>query len=70
MKIRIAVAIDHTGQWNAAGWGGPNSSATEDDLMGFAIDPLGDGERRYWVEADIDPPAVTTVAGTAKEQQP
>lgn len=68
-KIRIAVACDYLGNYNAAGWGGPNldspdaearwTSAAMEGLEPSGLDGL------VWVEAEIPLPAEQTVAGTA-----
>jgi len=54
-KIRIAVAIDIDGRWNSSGWGKVGETPRE-DLMSYAIEGILDGERRYWLEAEIDMP--------------
>lgn len=60
VKVRIAVAVDSDGDWNACGWSdAPDDSTT----MGIACETLGDGERRYWIEAELDAPEVATVQG-------
>lgn len=61
MKIRIAVAVDPTGTWNACGWGGPKSNATDKDKMGLAVEGVGDGERRFWIEAEVPDPGPAAV---------
>ena len=59
-KIRVAVAIDATGDWNACGWGGPASTSKDSEKMGLAVDGVDDGEARYWLEAEIDLPTDAT----------
>lgn len=69
MKVRIALAIDSTGQWNSMGYGNVNQLPVEDrELMELAVDSVSEGERRYWVEVDIDlpQPSVETVTGCAE----
>lgn len=61
VRVRIAVAVDHTGDWYAYG---ARDSA---DSMSSAIDGVLDGEARYWVEADLPIPTIPVVAGTVSE---
>ncbi len=56
MKVRIAVAIDHTGAWNACGFGGPESRMNDGEKMSLAAEPLESGEARYWVEVELQAP--------------
>lgn len=50
IKVRIAVAVDASGEWNACG----GTWAKDDKVaMDIAVDPLADGEARYWVETEI-----------------
>ena len=52
VKVRIAVAVDHTGAWNSCGW---RSAGPKDDeeLMGIALEPLETGEAQYWLTAEL-----------------
>ena len=59
-KVRVALAIDATGAWNACGWGGPESTAQDSEKMGIAVDGVKDGEARYWIEAEVDLPTDAT----------
>lgn len=69
MKVRIALAIDSTGQWNAMGYGNVNQLPVEDgELMEIAVDSVSEGERRYWVEVDIDLPKPSVESVTAKAE--
>lgn len=34
VKVRIAVAVDPSGDWNSSGWGG----SSDDDKTGLAMD--------------------------------
>jgi len=62
VKVRIACAIDHKGGWSACGYSGGD----DDTLMGSCIDTLEPGERRYWIEAEIERPdeSAETVQGS------
>lgn len=56
MKIRICVAADSIGNWNAVGWYNPGKKVTDEDKRALAIEGVGDGERVYWIEAEIPDP--------------
>lgn len=64
-KVRIAVAIDHTGAWSCSGWGGGGRDAKESDMMSFAIETLENGENQYFIEAELDVPEVKTIEPTS-----
>lgn len=63
VKVRVAVAVDPTGKWNASGWNADNGEPVE-DAMDIAIEGVGEGATRYWLEAELPVPEVQTV--TAK----
>ena len=52
VKVKIAVSVDHTGNWSSCGWDG----ASEEEMHGYTIEALEPGERRYWLEAELEPP--------------
>lgn len=60
VKVKIAVAVDPDGDWNANGW-----SSADDDIMmmDLVVDTLKDGEARYWVEAELPVPETQSVQG-------
>lgn len=58
VKVRIAVAVDSSGEWNAYGGSGGMSDA---DQMDLCVEPLAQGEARYWLEADLVIPKVPTI---------
>lgn len=62
VKVRIAVAIDSKGNWNACGW--PDQK-DKGEMAGIALDSLpGDPyEVVHWVEADVPIPESLTVQG-------
>lgn len=67
VKVRIAVAVDPSGDWNASGWRG----CDDQTAMGNTLDTLNEGEARYWLEAELPIPQVTTVAAEVKSvEQP
>lgn len=62
VRVKIAVAVDPAGMWIAHGFEG----ATFEDV-GWMLDGLSPGERRFWVEAELPYPIDCTVQGTAEE---
>ena len=66
MKVRIALAIDPTGQWNAMGWGDKTFVRSDADKMALAVEPLAEGEARYWIEVEIEPPVPVVATLVAK----
>ena len=66
-KVRIALAVDVDGEWNACGWGNVVKGTTTGDreLMGVATDPLASGENRYFVEVEIEMPEIKVLAAEA-----
>lgn len=58
VKVRIAVAVDAKGEWNACGYSGARSDA---DKMDMCVETLADGEARYWLEAELAIPETPTV---------
>ncbi len=62
VTVRIAVAIDPHGGWNAVG------ASTIDDgaAMDLAIDGVKAGEARYWVTAALPIPEPQEIAGTVE----
>ena len=63
-RIRIAVAIAPKGTWNAAGWGNVlKEDSNDQEAMDLAVDSTEEGERRYFVEAEIELPEASVVVG-------
>lgn len=62
VRVKIAVAIDPTGNWNSSGWSN-NGVPVIKDAMDIAVDGVGDGEQRYWIEADIPVPEQFVIEG-------
>jgi hypothetical protein len=63
-KIRIAVAVDSEGSWNASGWGNVIKKESYDqEAMDIAVDGTEDGERRYFIEAEIELPEDSVIVG-------
>lgn len=67
-KVRIALAIDAKGIWSAYG----GSTLDEEEAMGFAVENIEEGERRYFIEAFVEKPekGPEVVAGVAVEVKP
>jgi hypothetical protein len=66
VRVRIAVAVDADGKWNASGWGTEHTFAN-DTAMDIVIEGVEDGEARYWVEAELQIPEEKTVQGEVEE---
>lgn len=60
IKVRIALAVDGSGKWNACGFGGPESTTQDLEKMDLAVEGVDDGEARYWLEAEVDLPSGAT----------
>ena len=61
VKVRIAVAVDRDGKWNASGWG-KGSAYANGEAMDIAIEGVDEGEARYWVEAELPIPEAETIS--------
>ena len=59
VRVRILVAVDHTGKWIATGISWWSDKETRENAF---VDDLAAGERYSWVEADVPLP---TEAGPA-----
>jgi hypothetical protein len=69
VKVKIAVSVDHTGDWSSAGWKGANEKEMH-NMHSYTIDGLHPGERRYWLEAELElPEGPTTVEPIITEAQ-
>lgn len=63
VQVRIAVAVDPTGMWNAYGGG----TLKDKDAMEFAVEVLADGEARYWLTAELPVPEIADVPATVEQ---
>ncbi len=63
VKVRIAVAVDHTGDWGSSGW----KSLDDGEAMMYASEMIKDGESRYWLEAELDAPESAKVVQATVE---
>ena len=59
IRIRVAVAIDSGGEWNANGWGGRDQPC-DPHAMTLAKQSVGADAVEYWIEAEIPLPDATT----------
>jgi hypothetical protein len=69
--VKIAVAVDAKGKWNACGWSAPGKLIS-DDAMGIAVEGVGEGEARYYVTAvlQVPDPEAATVEGKVESASP
>lgn len=54
VRVRIAVAVDRSGQWAACG--GPSVADDWHGAMDCMLNWIEEGEARYWVEAELPIP--------------
>jgi hypothetical protein len=67
IKVRIALEVASTGQWQAYGF--DLTDGTWDDIMD-GLEPLQEPYvKRHWIEAEVPVPAAepATIAGSAVE---
>lgn len=55
IRVRIALAIDSGGEWNANGWGG-QKEPYEPAAMLSAQSLVGEDAALYWIEAELPIP--------------
>jgi hypothetical protein len=65
IRVRIAVAIDSGGEWNANGWGGAGEPYSP-DAMAMARECVGADAAVYWIEADLPVPPRASRDGDAQ----
>ncbi len=68
VKVRVAVAVDPSGKWSAAGWsreGTPDEGAA----MDLVLESVDEGEARYWIEAELPLPGTVTFKGEVLKTQ-
>jgi anti-sigma factor RsiW len=65
VKVRIAVAVDPSGNWNATG----DANTSPANSMSNAVDfgDIAHGEARYWITAELPVPVVAEVPGCVEE---
>ena len=57
IKVKIALAVDANESWNCCG----SDDLTDDEKMKWAVDPLDEGEERYWIEVEVEVPDVEVI---------
>ena len=62
VKVRVAVAVDPSGDWNATGW----KKGTDVQMLAIASE-IFDNEACYWLEADLDVPEAKTVEASVTQ---
>lgn len=69
VKVRIALAVDSDGYWNASG----GSSLSEGDARSYAVHQCGDAHPSlFWLEAEVETyevPVVEAEVVRAEETQ-
>lgn len=68
ITARIAVCVDPKGNWSAAGWGDAEQTHHK-EAMSSALDGVGEGEARYWVEVELQLPTVPVVNAVAESAE-
>lgn len=65
VKVRIACAVDSDGCWAAHGWlGAPDKTAVE-----CSVEVLREGERVYWLTAELPIPEPIEVQAEVEERK-
>jgi len=67
VKVRIAVAVDGTGTWVAAGWPTSQEKASGFLLAHDYVSELADHIAYHWVTAELPIPAETEVEGEVED---
>lgn len=57
IKVRVAVSIDRSGDWNAFG----GKTMKDQDAIEFSRETIGDQERTYWLTAELEVPETAEV---------
>lgn len=63
VKVKIALAVDSDGKWNASGWSNPDGTPNTTNSMDIAVDGVAEGESRYWIELEVPVPEVKIIKG-------
>lgn len=63
VKVRIAVAVDQTGDYEATA-----VKTGKWDVADYILDNLEPGEARYWVTAELPIPEPVEIAGEATKE--
>lgn len=66
VKIKIAVAVDPQGNWNASGWKVHGRQPEDREFLSCALEGLDSSEEStFWVEVELPVPETQTVKGTS-----
>ena len=58
VKVRIAVAVDYEGSWNATG----SPGIDDETSMALAVEAVQPGEARYWITVVLPMPVEQEVS--------
>lgn len=64
VKVRIAVAVDPSGDWNACGCKGMEDG----EMMALACDTVGGGEARYFLTAELPIPSPSEIPARVESE--
>ena len=53
VKVKIAVAVDPAGKWNASGFQMVTGATSVEQAMDLAIDGVGEGEDRFVIQFQV-----------------
>lgn len=56
VQVRVMVAVDRNGHWASAGWCVSAKPPSDQAVIDCAIESLEQGERRYWLLANLELP--------------
>ena len=65
VKVRIAVAVDPKGHWQASGW-----RDAGEEVWDCVLDCVDDGEARFWITAELPIPESIEVQGKVEKEEP
>lgn len=57
VRVKVCVAVDPKGRWSSAGWHVSKNPPSDGDVISSARDMVEEGERLYWLTADLELPA-------------
>lgn len=66
VKVRVAVAVDPSGNWAAYGFSRTDDSPADKEAWEVVLDIVEDGEARYWVTAELPVPEMVETAGAVE----
>ena len=60
VKVRILVAVDHTGCWSSIGYDGMRDEDAQNEIF---TDVMEHGELRRWITAEVPIPEASDIVG-------